>query len=640
MFRRLLLPLIAFFLLVPETSQAAQEMKPGEFLVLTYHAVLPKAKPSDTYTLSQDRFVEQMEYLRTHGYHPVSLNDLLQARQGLKALPQKPVLLSFDDAYLSYYQFVIPVLEKYNFPSILGVVGRFIENPPPGFPEPLMSWDQLRQAASNKLVEVVSHTYDLHKAVIYNPQGNVGAAVALRAYDPATRRYESVAEYKSRMAADFEQQKDLFLKQLGVIPRAVIWPYGWNTALSREAAGKAGFLFGFTTEEGLADLNRLDGINRFMIRNDSMPDFIRILNHPDPERPLLRVVQADLDLIYDPQSEEQTDRNLGKLIDRLMAMKVNTVFLQAFADPEGTGNIKSVYFPNRVLPVRADIFSHAVHQMVIRGLKVYAWLPTLSIDLPDPGLNDRLKVREKTDEKTRLSRSWYNRLTPFDDRVRELVGSLYEDIAAQALIHGVLFQDDAYLTDREDFHPSALALYETRFGKDFAKQIQDPKGERQWARFKTETLLHFTEDLKERVRRFRPQALFARNLYARVLMDPEAENWFAQNYELSLNHYDYVVLMAYPQMEKAAQPRPWLRQLTQKVKAFPAGPPKTVFKLQSFDWQTNTWLPAAFLLEEMRDILSSGGRHIGYYPDNLWEDKPDLETVWLEMSTQSYPFLK
>ena len=64
-------------------------------------------------------------------------------------------------------------------------------------------------------------------------------------------------------------------------------------------------------------------------------------------------------------------------------MKVNTVFLQAFADPDGTGTIRSVYFPNKVLPVRANIFSHAVHQIIIRDMKVYAWMPTLSIELPD-----------------------------------------------------------------------------------------------------------------------------------------------------------------------------------------------------------------------------------------------------------------
>ena len=124
-------------------------------------------------------------------------------------------------------------------------------------------------------------------------------------------------------------------------------------------------------------------------------------------------------MIYDPSSYEKTDQNLGRLIDRLVAMKVNTVFLQAFSDPEGTGNIKSVYFHNRVLPVKADIFSHAVHQMMIRDMTVYAWMPTLSIELLTANLMRASKCVKLQVIKTRPSQSWYRRLTPFDEKEPE-----------------------------------------------------------------------------------------------------------------------------------------------------------------------------------------------------------------------------
>jgi len=145
-----------------------------------------------------------------------------------------------------------------------------------------------------------------------------------------------------------------------------------------------------------------------------------MIKNPYGDKTNTRAVQVDLDLIYD-SDPVKADQNLGKLIDRLAAMKVNTVFLQAFADPDGTGNIKSVYFPNRILPVRADIFSHAVHQMIIRGITVYAWMPTLSVELPDRTLNEILRVRERTDGGIRPSRSWYNRLTPFSKDKEPLI---------------------------------------------------------------------------------------------------------------------------------------------------------------------------------------------------------------------------
>lgn len=618
----------------------AQDMKPGEFLVLTYHAVPLSATPDDDMSVSQSRFVEHMEYLRTHGYHPVSLADILKAYEGKQALPQNPVLIKFDDAYVSYYEFAVPILEKYGYPSVLAVVGSFIDNPPDGLPEPLMTWEQIREVASKELVDVVSHTYNLHKGIRYNPPGNIGPAVALRIYNPDTKTYETDAEYRARIEKDFEIQNALFTEHFGFTPKAIVWPYGWYTAISWDVAEKAGYSFGLTTVDGLAHIDRLHEINCIVIRNSSIEDFISDIKNPKPDAPPMRAVQVDLDLIYDPSSYEQTDINLGKLIERLVEMNVNTVFLQAFSDPDGSGNIKNVYFYNKVLPVKADIFSHAVHQMFIRKIKVYAWLPTLSLELPDKELNENLKVREFKNGTIQPSTSWYKRLTPFDSTLRVLVRSMYEDLAAHSLVHGILFQDDAYLTDHEDFHPSVLPIYKEKFGKELVPQElgQDKELSHRWARYKTEVLLNYTRYLMDGTRKYRPNLLFARNLYARVITDPHSEERLAQNYKLSLDTYDYVVVMAYPQMEKVHNPSKWLKGLVKEAKAYPDSMQKTVFKVQTFDREENKWLRDKTVLEEIRDILASGGRHVAYCPDNVLEDKPALKTIRLEMSTERFPF--
>jgi biofilm PGA synthesis lipoprotein PgaB len=637
--------LVAFLLLslshLAQAKDQAQEMKPGAFLVFCYHAVPANPSLNDPYAVPQNLFVKQMEYLRAHGYHPVSLDDILKAGQGKQALPQKPVLLMFDDAYISYYDFVVPILEKFGYPSVLAVVGTWIDHPPKDITEPLMTWDQVREASNRRLVEVVSHTYDLHKAVQYNPPGNVGAAVSVRAFDPNSKSYETEEAYRARIEADFAAQKDLFARQLGMLPRAVVWPYGRVNAIGMEVARGAGICLGFTLKEGFAHLSRVHDINRNLVRNRPIRDFIRVVANPEDEKAGIRAMQADLDLVYDPSSYEQTDENLGRLIDRLVGMKVNTVFLQAFADPDGTGNVKSVYVYNRVLPVRADIFSHAVHQMIIRGMVVYAWMPALSIVFPDKELNESLRVRERDDNGTRPSTSWYKRLTPFSPKVRDLVRAVYEDLAAHSQIHGVLFQDDAYLTDKEDYHPLALATYQIGFARDIMScdLDNDPELAMTWARYKTEVLIGFTEFLAEGVRKYRPGAKFARNLYARVLTDPESETWFAQDYELFLKAYDQTVIMAYPQMDKARRPLEWLQGLVNKVRGFPKGTEKTVFKVPAYDWSQEKWVEDTMVLREIREILARGGRHLAYYPDDFWTNKPSLKKMRLEMSTQTYPFM-
>ncbi len=646
------LPYLLFILLSLIFTQPARarEMTPGEFLVLCYHAVPFKAGPDDNYSVTQRQFAEQMEYLRTHGYHPVSLDDIIKARDGKKELPVKPVLITFDDAYISYYEFVLPLLEKLDYPSVLAVVGTFYDSPPKGLPDSLMNWEQIKEVSRHRLVEVVSHSYDLHKSVQYNPQGNTGSVVSVRVYNPQTKKYETEEEYRSRLESDFIAQKKIFLEKLGFTPRAVVWPYGRYNAISLEIARKHGVEYTFSLEEGLADIHHLEAIRRnvvetlpienFLIEEQSIEHFIKTIKAPEKKTDKIRALQVDLDPVYDPDPE-QMEKNLGKLIDRLFEMKVNTVFLQAFADPEGTGNIKSVYFPNRVLPVRADIFSHAVHQMIIRDITVYAWMPTLSIELPDRELNERLKVMAVADGRPVPSPSWYRRLTPFSKEAVSLLRSMYEDLAAHSQIDGILFQDDAYLTDTEDFNPLATARYKDRLGNDMLSVHPGESSElaKQWSRYKTETLMDLTGSLAEGTKKYRPDILLARNLYSAVIEDPGAEEWFAQDYELFLKNYDQVVVMAYPQMDRIKKPSAWLRSLVKKAKAMPGGIDKTVFKVQSYDWRNEVWIKDGVVLEELRDILSEGGRHIAYYPDDFRVDKPALREMRLEMSTRTYPFL-
>ena len=137
------------------------------------------------------------------------------------------------------------------------------------------------------------------------------------------------------------------------------------------------------------------------------------------------------------------------------------------------------------------------------------------------------------------------------------------------------------------------------------------------------------------MRRYRPDALFARNIYARLLYQPESEAWFAQNYHRFLKAYDYTVVMAYPRMEQIKRPLPWLRELAASAAQAPMGLDKTVFKLQTHDWRSGKWIAEDDLLRQMRTGLAAGIRHLAYYPDDVLQDRPRRDRTKLEMSTRS-----
>src|SRR4030042_4181420 len=101
----------------------------NNFFVLIYHDV-PKGVYLDNHAIDRTSFVQQIEYLRTHGYNFISMEDVIRANRGEKELPEKAILLRSDDAYLSFYQFVYPTLELYGYPCLLSVVPSWIDNYP------------------------------------------------------------------------------------------------------------------------------------------------------------------------------------------------------------------------------------------------------------------------------------------------------------------------------------------------------------------------------------------------------------------------------------------------------------------------------------------------------------------------------
>ena len=82
-----------------------------------------------------------------------------------------------------------------------------------------------------------------------------------------------------------------------------------------------------------------------------------------------KIAHVDLDYIYDTDVR-QMNRNIDALIDRISKLGVNTVYLQAFADPDGDGTADAVYFPNRRIPMRADLFSRVSWQLCVENNRV------------------------------------------------------------------------------------------------------------------------------------------------------------------------------------------------------------------------------------------------------------------------------
>jgi biofilm PGA synthesis lipoprotein PgaB len=617
----------------------------GRFLALCYHDVV-SGPTADLRAVEERQLVAQLEFLRGQGAHFLTVDELLAARQGGK-LPPRSVLLTFDDGCRSFRRKVLPLLRTYGIPAVLSVVTAWTEEVTDADCEDgVMSWDEIADVARSGLVEVASHSHDLHVASQINPLGSTAPAAGSRLHDPKTGGYETADAYRRRIARDLRLSARVLQAKLGRRPRVLTWPYGAYTDVAVEEGRGAGFDVLLTIRDdldgGVASASDLTAVPRRMLQGQpTVEAFARDYWRGGPSsgelrRPVARrAIHADLDMLYDPDPGI-TRRNVDRFVDRVASLKPNTVYLQAFADDAGTGNVSSVYFPNRVLPMKADLFSFVARALEVREIQVVAWMPALSVVLPDPEEGAALAVRERHRGETRPSSTSYRRLSPFSEEARRRVASLFEDLAAAAPIEGVLFQDDAFLAPDEDFHPAARpALRE--LGIDPAKPLSELQAQA-WTERKTRALIAWTDALMSAVRRHRPGARASRTVYAPVLLDPDGERRFAQSYRASLAAYDEVVVMAYPLMEEVASPSRWLRRLVAAARAEPGGLDRTVFKVQTVDWnEDGECVPPDRLATWVQALLDEGARHLAYYPDNVFDDCPSMAASHAFISTEAFP---
>lgn len=619
--RLVLLALLVWLMAQPARANEFVAERSG-VIVLAYHDVRDDVGlqgDRDPDATSTDHLIAHFDWLKANGYRVVSLDQVVAARQGGAPLPPHAVMLTFDDGLQSFYTRVYPLLRAYDYPALAALEGSWIDmasghKMPYGggtcMRECFLTWDQVREMQASGLVEFASHTWDLHEGISANPQGNQLPAVVTLRYDPHTASYESEAAYTARLRNDLSHSANEIQRATGHRPRAIVWPYGAYNQLALQAAASEGMDISFSLDDAIPVSPDDHTLPRLLVSGNISANrlgwLIRHRSRIDP----VRAVQVDLDYVYDPDPAQQ-ERNLSLLLDRIRRLHPSQVWLQAYADPKGDGVAQAVYFPNRHLPMRADLFSRVAWQLRTRAhVRVYAWMPVLAFRFPDAPDLPSLAGEPKPGGD-------HYRLAPWDPRVRQWIGDVYEDLAMHADEAGLLFSDDAYIRDTDQLGPWSNKTPAQR----------------------TAALIDFTHELTARVRRWRPQVKTVRNIYARPIMDPKSEAWFAQSLPAFLAGYDLTAVMAMPQLDKQADSDGWYRTLVAHVTAVgPHALDHTLFELATRDWRTGQAITDEDIDARFRLLQIEGVRHLGYYPDDFIRDQPKLEAVRPAISSADYPY--
>ncbi len=103
------------------------QTKEISLIVPMYHSVVADSSKGGAYVITPEVFEADLKFLKENGYTSVTLKDLLDFQAGISTLPQKCVLITFDDGHYNNLSYVLPLLEEYDMYAVINVVGEYSE---------------------------------------------------------------------------------------------------------------------------------------------------------------------------------------------------------------------------------------------------------------------------------------------------------------------------------------------------------------------------------------------------------------------------------------------------------------------------------------------------------------------------------
>lgn len=247
------------------TQSISTQGKAPKIPILLYHHFDPK-KQSNSTVVSPAKFEEDLIALKKAGYTTIHFSQLIDSLNGKETLPPKPIIITMDDGYSSNYRYAYPLLKKYNMKASFFVIGwsagkSSFENTDEEI-NAHFSWQEAGEMSSSGLVEIQSHSYDLHsEAGLSNGQGlPVGKGIS-------KMESESDASYGQRILTDLAQNNQLIEAATGKPSTIFAYPMGIRTMQSDWLLQDGNFFGGLTTVKGvryyhsLADLRAMPRLN-------------------------------------------------------------------------------------------------------------------------------------------------------------------------------------------------------------------------------------------------------------------------------------------------------------------------------------------------------------------------------------------
>ena len=199
--------------------------------VVMYHSLLKDPDRAGDYVVSPDVFEADMTYLIENGYTTVFVRDLIDYVENGADLPDKPVVVTFDDGYYNVMEYAYPFMQENSIKGVMNIVGAYTEqstaendhNPAYSY----LTWEEISQLEQSGVFEIGSHTYNMH---------SIGVRSGCK------KKYgENTVTYRNALTEDIGGLQELLSEKSGVTPVTFAYPYGFISEESVPTLREIGF---------------------------------------------------------------------------------------------------------------------------------------------------------------------------------------------------------------------------------------------------------------------------------------------------------------------------------------------------------------------------------------------------------------
>ena len=240
--------------------------------ILMYHHLAEDVTNDEM--VSPERFEAQIKALSEAGYTGVSFDELLAYVMQGEPLPDKPVVITFDDGYLSNYTLAYPILQKYSMKATIFAIGISFGKDhykDTGYAiTPHFGAAEAKEMADSGLISIQSHTYDMHQ---WPPYEDGTSAVRQNILQLPG---ESEEDYVQALTQDFTRSRELLEQATGRNVGVLAYPAGQYATLTQVTLGSLGVYATLSTNPGVNTVVKglpqtLCAMLRFGITEDMTP---------------------------------------------------------------------------------------------------------------------------------------------------------------------------------------------------------------------------------------------------------------------------------------------------------------------------------------------------------------------------------